>query len=71
MSVRPKNDARPMKGLSVLDAELLDRLFTDVAKKKMMKDIHEWIIYTAPPDILKMYREYLDRTQEQEIKIDE
>lgn len=59
-----------MKGLSVLDAELLDRLFTEVAKKKMMKDIHEWIIYTAPPEVLEIYRGYLD-AQEADIKIDE
>ena len=54
----------------MLDAELLDRLFTEVAKKKMMKDIHEWIIYTAPPEVLEIYRGYLD-AQEADIKIDE
>ena len=70
MSVRQKNDAIPMKGLSVLDAELLDRLFTEAAKKKLMKEIHEWIIYTAPPEVLEIYRGYLD-SQEADIKIDE
>lgn len=70
MSVRPKNDAIPMKGLSVLDAELLDRLFTEAAKKKLMKEIHEWIIYTAPPEVLEIYRGYLD-AQQADIKIDE
>lgn len=54
-----------------VDFELLESIFTKVAEERFAKEIHEWIIYTAPPDILKMYREYLDRTQEQEIKIDE
>ena len=70
MSVKLKNDATPTKGQSVLDAELLDRLFTEAAKKKLMKEIHEWIIYTAPPEVLEIYRGYLD-AQQADIKIDE
>ena len=71
MFVRPKNDAIPMKVISLFDAELLEHLFAEAAKKKLMKEIHEWIIYTAPPEVLEIYRGYLDAQQAQEIKIDE
>ena len=53
------------------DAELLKTIFTKVAEERFAKEIHEWIIYTAPEDVLKMYREYLDTVSEQDIKIDE
>lgn len=55
----------------MFDAELLKSIFTKVAEERFAKEVHEWIIYTAPPDILKVYREYLDAVSEQEIKIDE
>ena len=70
MSVRLKNDAILAWNKNVLDVELLDRLFTEAAKKKLMKEIHEWIIYTAPPEVLEIYKGYLD-AQEADIKIDE
>ena len=54
----------------MFDAELLDELFTQVAKKKLMAEIHEWIIYTGPLEVQEIYRLYLERTNN-DIKIDE
>ena len=55
----------------MLNADILESLFRRVAEEKFMKEVHEWIIYTAPPDILKVYREYLEEVNSPEIKIDE
>lgn len=55
----------------MLNVELIEELFTQAAKKKLMKDIHEWIIYTGPPEVLEMYQKYLERCNDDEIKIDE
>ena len=60
-----------MRYLSVLNVELIEELFTQQAKKKLMKEIHEWIIYTGPPEVLEMYQKYLERCNDGEIKIDE
>ena len=44
----------------MIDTELLQRLFQKAAEEKLAKEISEWIIYTAPPEILKIYTEYME-----------
>lgn len=58
-------------GTKMLDAELLDSILTKVAKERLMADIHEWIIYTGPPEVVKIYKEYLEQSSAYDIKIDE
>lgn len=55
----------------MFDPTALDQAFYEVAQKEMKKKVHEWIIYTAPPDILEIYKRYLEITESQEIRIDE
>jgi len=55
----------------MINSEVLESVFRRVAEEKFMKEVHEWIIYTAPPDILKVYREYLEESKAYDIKIDE
>ena len=44
----------------MIDTEALAEAFDAVSKERLMKEIHEWVIYTAPPDILKVYHSYLE-----------
>lgn len=44
----------------MVDTEALAEAFEEVAKKKLMKEVHEWIIYTAPLGVHEVYRTYLD-----------
>jgi hypothetical protein len=44
----------------LIDTELLQKLFQKAAEEKLAKEIREWIIYTAPPEILKIYTEYME-----------
>jgi hypothetical protein len=55
----------------MFDLDALDQAFYEVSKKEMQKKVHEWIIYTAPPEILAIYKRYLEITEENEINIDE
>ena len=55
----------------MIDGDLLYRLFQREAEDKFRKEIHEWIIYTAPPEVLKIYKEYIDTMESHEIRIDE
>ena len=55
----------------MIDGDLLYRLFQQAAEEKLRKEIHEWIIYTAPPEVLKIYKEYIDTMDAHEIRIDE
>ena len=54
----------------MLDGDKLELAFQQVATDVMRKQIHEWIIYTAPPDILKIYHTYLEMVEAEDIKID-
>jgi len=57
----------------MFQSEKLEEAFHQVATEAMRKQIHEWIIYTAPPDILKIYHTYLELCEkelEDEIKVD-
>lgn len=58
-------------GRKMIDGDLLYQLFQREAEDKLRKEIHEWIIYTAPPEVLKIYKEYIDTMAAHEIKIDE
>ena len=53
----------------MLDANLLNSIVEKVAKERLLAEIHEWIIYTAPPDVIKIYKEYLEQSQAHEIEI--
>ena len=44
----------------VIDPEALAEAFDKVAKDRLMKEIREWVVYTAPPHIHELYRTYLD-----------
>lgn len=55
----------------MLNPEILESVFRRVAEERFMKEVHEWIIYTAPPDILKVYKEYLEESKAHEIQIEE
>jgi hypothetical protein len=55
----------------MFDLDALDQAFYEVSKKEMQKKVHEWIIYTAPPEILEIYKRYLEIASDQEIDIDE
>ena len=48
----------------MIDANKLQTAFDQVAKEELAKKIHEWIIYTAPPEILKLYHTYLKLTED-------
>ncbi len=49
----------------MIDTKALAEAFNGVSKERLMKEIHEWVIYTAPPDILKIYHSYLELIEKQ------
>jgi hypothetical protein len=54
----------------LFDAEALDEAITEVARDQLLREIHEWIVYTAPIGAQKIYKEYLaaiDRKQNDEM----
>ena len=55
----------------MFDPIALEEAFDKAARGHMMKIVREWIIYTAPPEVLEIYHEYERITQRDEIKIDE
>jgi hypothetical protein len=60
-------------GRNMFNGDLLYAAFEKAAKDDMAKKIHEWIIYTAPPEILKIYHNYQEMCEEElenEIKVD-
>lgn len=46
--------------------DVLEAAFEKVAREELAKKIHEWIIYTAPPDILRVYHTYLEMIEDDE-----
>ena len=50
----------------MIDANKLQAAFDQVVKEELAKQIHEWVIYTAPPEILKLYHTYLKLTEDKE-----
>ena len=55
----------------MFNGDKLELAFNLVATESMRKQIHDWIIYTAPPDILKIYHTYLELVGIDDIKIAE
>jgi hypothetical protein len=49
----------------MVNAELLTEIFERVAKERMAKEIREWVVYTAPPDIARIYQEYMERMEKE------
>lgn len=58
----------------MIDVELLEKAFNKVASERMMSEIRDWFIHTAPKDVLNIYGEYermlVDKKSE-DINIDE
>jgi len=55
----------------VIDPYALNEAIEKISKERMMKEIHEWIVYTAPNSVSEIYRAYLDILEKNDIKIDE
>ena len=54
----------------MIDSEALEEAIINVAKDQLMREIHEWIVYTAPVGVNQLYKEYLDivnRKQNEEL----
>jgi hypothetical protein len=51
--------------------ELLLQALQEVAEEQLKTQIREWIFYTAPPEVQKVYERYLELLDENEIEIDE
>ncbi len=55
----------------MVDSDTLNEAIETVAKERLMKEIHEWIVYTAPLGVHQVYRTYLDLLDKKQIKVDE
>ena len=53
----------------MIDSELLQKLFQKAAEEKLTKEIREWIIFTAPPEVLKIYAEYMELKNNERTKL--
>jgi len=51
--------------------ELLEQALQEVAQERLKAEIREWVIFTAPPEVQKIYKRYLELLDENEIRIDE
>jgi len=52
----------------VIDPKALVEAFDKVSKEKLLKEVHEWIVYTAPLNVHEIYKAYLDLVEEKEKK---
>ena len=50
----------------VIDSEALAEAFDKVSKERIMKEIHEWVVYTAPLGVQEIYRTYLDLVEKKQ-----
>lgn len=50
----------------VIDPEALAEAFDKVSKERLMKEIHEWVVYTAPLGVHEIYRTYLDLVEKKQ-----
>lgn len=50
----------------VIDSEALAEAFDKVFKERIMKEIHEWVVYTAPLGVQEIYRTYLDLVEKKQ-----
>jgi ABC-type sulfate transport system substrate-binding protein len=58
----------------MIDVEVLQQAFNKIAADKMMAEIREWFIHTAPVDVQNIYGEYtrlMEEKNSEDISIDE
>lgn len=51
----------------MIDPNLLDEAITNVAKREMMKKLHDHLILSAPPEFSAIFKEY-NFLEEQQFK---
>lgn len=50
----------------VIDPKALVEAFDKVSKEKLRKEIHEWVVYTAPINVHEIYKAYLELVEKKE-----